>query len=145
MRKQYEKPIDLENEKKVVAILRKSFPAVEFKKLAGANVHKYRADYVFIVNGLVSGLLEIKRRHIKHDKYRTLNIGLEKWMLGNRYYQEGLVFNIAILWDDILGLYTYDPDDHFEIRWGGNSKSRDPGDYEPMIHIPIERFTLYNR
>jgi len=146
-RPRYETEAHLQAERAFAADLQTAWNC-ELIKLAGANERTYRLDYSVVRGGVLMALLEIKVRNNPSDQYETLMLSLSKWATGVRYYQAGLDFAIAVRWEDKDGHYKYNPLDMGLMRFehsGRTVQTRDAGDIEPVVMIPVSLFTLTER
>lgn len=90
--------------------------------------------------------VEVKVRSHSYGRFPTLLISSLKWSEGLKLSQTtGIPFWILIRWDDGLYGYTARMEDvssgRVWLEYGGRTVlTRDEGDIEPVIHIPIGCF-----
>jgi hypothetical protein len=60
----------------------------------------------------------------------------------------GIPLSLLADWTDATGRFDInqgDKFDDFSITWDGRNDMRDEQDKEPIMHIPIDRFTILGR
>ena len=136
-RPMYETEADLENEADIAEIISNTFK-VALDKMPIS----YGLDFFVTKADKGIGVMEVKRRHLNHDKYPTFMISLLKWNKGlDFHYKNKLRFSIAIMFDD--GLYRYvfrkeDLEKGIYLEFSGRTKTtRDSADLEPCVRIPM--------
>lgn len=116
----------------------------EIKKQSYYKTRKFESvDFALLQNEKVSGWAEVKRRYNSSNKYSTLAISADKIAAGKiKSIATNRPYFLIIGWDDCLGYIEIKPEDEFEIKIGGRRDRGDDADTEPMIHIPINFFTI---
>jgi hypothetical protein len=108
----------------------------------------YKIDYTVVSpNNNVVGWAEVRGKNFVRGKYRTFYTSLEKAMTLVRF--EALTAKPAVVivaWLDGIYCYRFTVNDTRtrQIKWDGrtvNSRGDDQ-DIEPVIHIPVDAFTL---
>lgn len=102
---------------------------------------KLSIDFMaFNKSGLAVAVIEVKRRHSRHNKYPTIILSLMKFNRGVEFYRSNnLNFIFVVEFDDGIYAYQYLPDDIFKISFGGRTDRGDSQDMEPVIQIPINK------
>jgi hypothetical protein len=112
---------------------------------------KLQADFGLFdkQTGKLRRWLEVRRRNISIDKWPTLYISLDKML---KIYElvniTGIPLSLLADWTDATGRFDInqgDKFDDFSITWDGRNDMRDEQDKEPIMHIPIDRFTILGR
>lgn len=105
----------------------------------------YRVDRAVIHGDAILAWLEIKCRTHSFATYDTLLLSMLKWSAGIEWFRvTGLPFVVVASLEDGDFYYVFRDDDEytFVITFTGRTKNtRDDGDVEPVIHIPMGRFT----
>lgn len=136
MRPLYESEADRENEEQVAKTLATKYEC-DFFKLPIA----YKADYAFLRDDKVVGLVEVRCRNVPFAQYSTIMLSVHKRMdclaLADAL---GVPVIFAVRYQD--GLYTINlneiPD--FASVGGRNQKTmRDPQDIEIVFHYKTDR------
>jgi hypothetical protein len=142
LRKMYENDLSLKDEKRIQPILESKF---------NVTLHKmpisYRLDWIATRNGSATAIIEYKRRFVESQQYETIFLSLGKWNAGLDFVQKNkLTFVFVAEWNDNLGYLAISPDTDisgFQIGFGGRTaQTRDNGDIEPVIHLPINQFKM---
>lgn len=135
-RPMYETEEDLENEASIAEMISHTFK-VALDKMPIS----YGLDFLVTKADKTIGVMEVKKRNLKHDAYPTFMISLLKWNKGLQFhYLNKLRFSIAIMFTDGLYRYVFREEDLKEIyiEFGGRTKTtRDSADIEPVIRIPM--------
>lgn len=135
-RPMYETEADLENESDIAEKISHTFK-VALDKMPIS----YGLDFFVTKADKAIGVMEVKKRNIKHDAYPTFMISLLKWNKGLQFhYQNKLRFSIAIMFNDGLYRYVFREEDLDKIyfEFGGRTKTtRDSADLEPVVRIPM--------
>jgi len=141
----YESQSDLSTEAAVIKRFCKHFN-VDYHKLPIS----YKYDYILTSKKteVIQAIAEVKNRKNEMRKYPTLVLSQSKFMKGVEYYEYYKNIGnrsdmlIIVQWIDTLGYYKYDPTDTFVHKIGGRTlNTRDSADIEPVILIPISKFT----
>jgi hypothetical protein len=110
------------------------------------NKTLYKYDISVVKNGVVTGLLELKRRNYPYGKYDTYTVSLDK-------IREGVVYSLylgipctLVVFFSCGTLVSYRIDAQqvkgFDITYGGRTDRNDPNDLEPLVNIPIAFFKV---
>jgi len=135
MRQIYETQIDLDNEKSI----RKTIETACGMHLRKMSI-KYSLDFIGFRNGKAVAVIEVKKRHNRYSKYKTVILSLAKWNRGVEFHRvNDLKFIFCVQFDDGYFFYEYQNDDKFNVEIGGRRDRNDDQDIEPVIHIPIVR------
>jgi hypothetical protein len=128
----------------------------------------YRLDYALVANTQqvaqnhrIVSWAEVKRRKCNHNSFATLILSWGKWLAAcEAVTMSALPFHLVVQWEDRwgylgifpdagndtimpVGLHIPFPDVASRVYWGGRtSQTRDAGDIEPVIHIPIKSFFI---
>jgi hypothetical protein len=106
---------------------------------------RYGVDFMFQKSGSVFAWAEVKCRNHNHDKYETYFISADKFCSGFKLVEHfGGRFVIIVGWEDYVGAMSVDSAIGFKIEMGGRYDRADENDHEPMVHIPVSLFTLYD-
>lgn len=140
-RPHYETEENLNDEKEIISF----FCKTQDYKYHKNPVRYYQLDYSLQdEDGRVFGMAEIKRRHHNSNKYDSVILSLNKWKHAMEYVRIGLVFYFIIKFDDGIHYMIVKPGEegaHPFVVWGGRTtQTRDDGDVEPVVNIPISRF-----
>lgn len=136
----YENDLSLKDEKRVQPLLEVQW---------GASLHKmpvsYRLDWIATRNGVATAVIEYKRRFVEREQYQTIFLSLGKWNAGMDFVlKNNLTFVFVAEWNNGIGYLAISPDtdtSSFQIGYGGRTvQTRDGGDIEPVIHLPINQF-----
>lgn len=135
----YETSRTMEAERQTIERVSKAWD-VKFSKMPKF----YRVDWAAVnPQGKVIGWAECKRRHTGKDSYKTFIISLGKALAGLELYEQtGIPFLIIVEWNDGLGYYKLKEIDSASIEVGGRFDRGDAQDIEPLLHIPITKFTF---
>lgn len=135
-RPMYETEADLENEADIAEKISHTFK-VALDKMPIS----YGLDFFVTKADKAMGVMEVKKRNIKHDAYPTYMISLLKWNKGLQFHHfNHLRFSIAIMFTDGLYRYVFREEDleHIYYEFGGRTKTtRDSADLEPVVRIPM--------
>lgn len=140
MRPMYENDLSLKDEKRIQPLLEASW---------GVSLHKmpvsYRLDWIATRNGAATAVVEYKRRFVEKNQYDTIFLSLGKWNAGMDFVlKNNLAFVFVAEWNDGLGYLAVNKEfdtSSFQIGFGGRTvQTRDSGDIEPVIHLPISLF-----
>ena len=136
----YENDLSLKDEKRIQPLLEVSW---------NVSLHKmpvsYRLDWIATRNGSATAVVEYKRRFVEKNQYDTIFLSLGKWNAGMDFVlKNGLAFVFVAEWNDGLGYLAVNKEfdaSSFQIGYGGRTvQTRDSGDIEPVIHLPISLF-----
>jgi hypothetical protein len=142
MRKQYETGLDRIRERAVADIVEGKW-GCQMHKL---NPHIYQIDYMGTTSA--QELLfwaEVKYRNLDPDTAPAVMISLHKIMKGNEIAREtGTKFVLFIRFKYNTVMYhELKPCSEYRIDMGGRTlTTRDAGDIEPVLHIPMEQFKV---
>jgi hypothetical protein len=144
LRPMYENDLTLKDEKRIQPLLEQKW---------NLSLHKmpvsYRIDWFATRNGEASAVIEYKRRFVESSQYETIFLSLGKWNAGMDFViKNNLAFVFVAEWNDKIGYLavTEPPKESFQIGFGGRTvQTRDSGDIEPVIHLPISKFTMMER
>lgn len=139
MRPLYESEQDRENEDRVAKTLSNKFECTYFKLPIA-----YKADYAFLREEKVVGLVEVRCRNVTFAKYETIMLSVHKRMdclaLADALKVPAL---FAVQYQD--GLYTINLEEEPDFaRVGGRSQLRDWQDVEIVFHYNTGRLTKWN-
>jgi hypothetical protein len=105
------------------------------------NPKWYKIDFTLTRRGVAYAFAEAKCRDIRSDEYTTFFISMDKYVSMQQVNEiTGLKTIILVEWLDKTGFVNV-PCKYSHIRMGGR-KDRGPNDWEPMVHIPVELFTM---
>lgn len=145
-RQRYESVQDRKNEEIVGDIIIECHGDRILRK--AANAHYSQTDrFAFNPFGKCIALYEIKCRNFSWGKHPTIMLSLGKWAEGHKFSQAtNIPFYIIISCYNGTFSYQQDINDvkngNIYCEWGGRTENtRDAGDIEPVMHIPIELFT----
>lgn len=118
--------------------------AEQIQKLLGGKLIKlprqYHLDFTWVIDGKVSGFVEIKNRSNAKNAYETYMISLSKVLKAKEYYTSlGLPTILAVRWNDSEG-YINLHNVNFDIGFGGRYDRNDWQDVEPVALIDIAAF-----
>tara|TARA_R100001530_G_scaffold30009_3_gene23571 strand:- start:665 stop:1087 length:423 start_codon:yes stop_codon:yes gene_type:complete len=137
MRPTYEKKSDLINEAGVATLFGEKFGVTMLK----TSVHN-SYDYSALVGDVTQGLVEIKCRTNKHDKYRDYLISKQKVDTVIREAENfGVKMWLVVRFTD--GVYyrsISEVDMPLKTETGGRKDRNDARDIEPVYLIPIRTF-----
>jgi len=143
-RKRYETESDRKNERIVRELIKEHHDNCILNK--PTNAHYSMVDYFAFDPFKCIGLFEIKCRHFNWGKFPTITFSSGKWAEGLKFSQSMCVpFYIVISCFDGTYQYKQNIEDvssgKIVCEWGGRtSATRDSGDIEPVMMIPIELF-----
>ena len=109
----------------------------------------YELDFLLTskANGKAVALLEYKRRHSPVDRFPTVMLSLKKVMRGCELSSaSGLPSLFLVQFDDGIGscCFTKFSKRPGWIQYGGRTtRTRDAGDIEPVVMIPISEFDFW--
>jgi len=138
----YENDLSLKDEKRVQPLLERRF---------NLTLHKmpisYRIDWFATRNGQASAVIEYKRRFVERNQYDSIFLSLSKWNAGLDFVLKNkLAFVFVAEWNDGIGYLAVPSADsikNYQIGFGGRTaQTRDNGDIEPVIYLPISEFKL---
>lgn len=97
--------------------------------------------------GVLMSVLEVKRRYIDKADESPYKISATKI---HKCKQLAKLMNVSlhliVQWNDCLGMLTIAQDDEFYTEAGGRpARDGAANDYEVMAHIPLDKFTIYDR
>ena len=105
---------------------------------------KYRVDWGLYDNSTLIGWGEFKFRNIAKDRFPTLLLSADKWLrLIDLGESSGLTSYMFVQWSDSDLHYVIvnkETNVRVEYTHGGNYARNNPGDIEPVVHIPINLF-----
>ncbi len=99
----------------------------------------YHVDWVFSRGKAIYSFGEFKWRD---KQYPTVILSLAKWIKGAELAAVTRTkFHFFVQWDGIDGIWAADVTTRLDgvIEMGGNSRGQ-PGDFEPVIHVPLKDF-----
>jgi len=140
LRQLYENDLSLKDEKRIQPLLERRF---------NLTLHKmpisYRIDWFATRNGQASAVIEYKRRFVDKNQYDTIFLSLSKWNAGLDFVLKNrLAFVFVAEWNDGVGylpIASMESLNNYNIGFGGRTaQTRDSGDIEPVIHLPISEF-----
>ena len=134
MRPHYESAGDTTREMRVAAQAARVWGMV--KKLP----FDYRADFVFLQDGVVSFFAEVK---VRSETYDPFWISLKKWMALEALSIEARRPSLIIVqWpDEPLAYVPVLPSSKLaQMVWGGRADRGDAQDSEVMVQIPLSKF-----
>lgn len=101
----------------------------------------YSLDWVlFDGNGKVRAFCEYKYRRNSKGKYKTLLLSSGKWTKAMNLSRElNVPFVMFVEWTDGIFYSVHNVGEQLLVSVGGNSRGQ-PGDIEPTVHIPVDRF-----
>lgn len=135
MRPLYESAKDLANELQVSSALAIKWDCNFFKMPMS-----YHVDWM-IMKDKPKAFAELKCRNNQIGRYPTFLLSLSKWMKGKDLAKEvGIPFLIIVRWTD--GVFYHEAGSS-EVTYGvgGRRDREDAADVEPVVLIPIEKFT----
>ena len=148
-RPRYETPQDVKNQSEVLEALRPVFKYAYAKRFLDKNgTDKYaRLEYwLYDKDGKVICIIEIKCRHDHvYRQHPDLMLSAHKWDFGVRTSKElGVPFFVVAKWAcGTIGYADWRKCPDPPRRFGGRTKTtRDEGDKEVCVHIPIGTFDL---
>ena len=107
---------------------------------------KYKLDFMVYKSNKAIAWVEAKDRPT-WEGYETYLLGFHKWCGAHQYLSfSRLPTVIAVRLKGQLMTYNVAPYDlgEFDIREGGRMDRDETADIEPVIHIPIEKFSLFD-
>lgn len=133
----YEKKSDIEKAEAAVSQLAMKL-GLKWKPLPPL----YFADYALLDReGNVLSLVEVKCRTHNMGDFDTLILDITKFVKVCAYPQYfNLNYLLLVSFKDCLAIYIWNGE-KYQVKWGGRNKERDKYDREPVVHIPVERFT----
>lgn len=132
----YEKGDDLLKERQVIDFFSQKFKCT-FAKLPV----RYGLDYSLIRGGEVRAFAEIKCRTNDVSRYDTYMMSLGKKMSAEALRSvTGLDCFLIVKWTDAVGYIKMNTDS--KVLIGGRVDRNDWQDTEPVVHYPIDSFTL---
>ena len=143
-RQHYESEHDKKNERIVKELVKEHHDHCILQK--PTNAHYSMIDYFAFDSFKCIGLFEIKCRHFMWGTHKTIMFSSGKWAEGFKYSQTLCVpFYIIISCYDGTFQYKQKIEDVSSgkvfCEWGGRtSATRDSGDIEPVMMIPIDLF-----
>lgn len=144
MRKMYENESSLKNENQIKSLLEKKWNVILHKMQ-----FSYRLDWIATHNnGSAMAVIEYKRRYVNRNQYDTIFLSLGKWNAAMDFVlKNNLVFVFVAEWNDEIGYLPVNKNtdsSSFQIGFGGRTlNTRDHGDIEPIIHLPIHLFKTF--
>jgi hypothetical protein len=100
----------------------------------------YRVDWAVTMNNAIVAWAECKRRYNPSTRYPTLILSLAKYMHGVELSERtGLPFMVVVEFDD--GIWYYEHETMPPLVWGGRRDRNDSQDQEPLVDIPIAKFS----
>ena len=131
----YESGLDRANERAVADVLLERWRCSAVKLPIS-----YELDYALVRDGTVRAWAEVKCRRNARDRYPTYMISLRKVLAGLAMAERtNLPFLLLVQWADALGWVTPSARG---IQIGGRHDRGDSADVEPVIHIPIDTFSI---
>ena len=101
---------------------------------------KHFFDFACVRSGDVVSWLEVKERTTPSTKYDTYLLSFKKFeALRNANIVTGIPGVLAVRFTD-CDAYTVLAGKPDEVKMGGRVDRGDPGDIEPVVHIPIDKF-----
>jgi hypothetical protein len=139
MRPHYETEIDRLGEEQLRQKLEQAIGG-SFYKL---NPPAYRVDWFHTVNGKGVAFVEAKRRNRTFTQYPDVVLSAHKYADGvNLAEGTGLSFCLVVEFTDCIAIAFLEKSLKLPTSYGGRtSKTRDAGDIEPVVHIPMSCFT----
>jgi len=140
MRQTYESQSDRERELR----LKKRLEAF-FNCTLDKMPFKYSTDYMRFSGGKVTGLIEVKHRHVSSQDFDTYMISLHKIKESLEYAELiGVPFGLVVNWRDKIGALKITremitPD---RIKTQKVNYRNDEGDIEPCVHFDIADFSI---
>jgi len=133
--KLYETAEDRVNEQQVVDVLCRLWKAEAVKLPLEQHV-----DYALYRDGTLKGYLEVKVRNVKRLTYPDYAISWVKVQRGRSLAGE-LPFILGVRWRDAIGWTLPTSDD---VRLSGRNDRGELDAPEAMVHIPHDRFRIFN-
>lgn len=135
----YESEKDRENEERVAKFLSAKFNCTYFKLPIA-----YKADYAFLRDDKVVGLVEVRCRNVKFETYDTIMLSVHKRMDCLALAQSlDVPVIFAVQYED--GLYSIDLEKQPDFASiGGRNQVRDWQDIEIVFHYKTGRLTQWN-
>lgn len=138
MRLIYENSRTLADEAEIASHIATSFDC-EMKKLPPL----YCLDYLAVRRHVPMALIEIKKRNAASDTYPDIMMSMHKYIRGtelSRTLALPMIFVVG-LDDGVFWVKMKPIIIDYELRWGGRTAdTRDHGDIEPVVHIPMGEF-----
>lgn len=140
MRPRYETHGDLENEQAVATAFCDRFG------LRGVKLSEslYGIDWAFFKNTTLRAYGEVKCRTNPSALYPTYMLSAAKWSKGRTLaLNAGVPFIVIVRFTDGIFYFTAKAGDPMplEVKLGGRADRGDRFDQEPVIHIPMTKFT----
>jgi hypothetical protein len=135
-RTQYESEADLANERSAAEVIEPAW-GVRLSKLPKS----YGADWIIERDGKCVGWGEFKKRNMRWGDYPTIMLSVRKVadLIGLADVHGKAIFFVGV--EDGLYFTEINPIEQYEIEFGGRTcKTRDRGDIEPVVKIPITKF-----
>ena len=133
-RTQYQAELDLVRERQIAERFCERF-GYEMRK----SVFEPRYDFGIYKEGVLAGIIEVKRRWITLHNERFAPFVAAQKFDGCREIAGKLSVPFALVYgfNDVHAYYRYHPDHKlFRARGGRTSDTRDSHDVEMMVHIP---------
>ena len=140
MRQQYETEQTLAAERQVVeSVKHPDEQAVKLPK-------QYRIDFALVFDGSVKRFVEVKCRTNHSTQFDTYIISLAKVSAAKHLAQvTKLPVFLVVKWNDATGCVLLDQVESSHITFGGRYDRGDWQDEEPLVHIPISDFFMFEQ
>lgn len=132
----YEDEITLAAQSNAVPVIEKAFHC---------EIHwlrkYYEIDFAAARQGKVVAWIEYKRRNNNHDQYGDYFVAFSKiCSLNTHAINSGIPAFLVVQWNDGFFYHKIQEPNTYELKLGGWKNQRDPTDFEPVMHIPLEQF-----
>lgn len=110
----------------------------------------YHIEAIVQQNNKTVGVIEVKNRNHPYGHHKTIILALLKVRVGLAFASMLKVpFYFGVKWvDGPWGLFNFDEADITELyldpKGGRTVNTRDAADEEPVLHLPLNKFHVYN-